>query len=386
MLPLRLPFQLCSPTRPAHAVAATEHLVSWRLAQPAVAAISAWPGYAPTPVVPLPGLARAAGVGAVAVKYEGGRFGIGSFKALGGAYAVACAGRDAQAQGRDPSDLTFATASDGNHGLSVAWGARRLGARCVVFLHRNVSAGRARLIEEMGARIVRVAGNYDDSTREAAARSEQEGWILVADTSLLAHDPLPIAVMAGYGTMVDELAAQFSTDTAPTHLFLQGGCGGLAAAVCGLIRERWPFAQPTLVVVEPERAACLFESARAGRMVHVEGDLDTIMGGLSVGEPSALAWPVLAVGVDHFMTIPDAAAKALMRAIARGRFADAPLEIGDSGIAGLAGLVALAAAPDALAKIGLDASSRVLAIATEGPVDRATFDAILSEPEMETAP
>ncbi len=321
--------------------------VGAEMAGEAKSEIVRWDGYAPSPLLNWPALAEASGVGSIRCKYEGARFGIGSFKALGGAYAVLRAVDERlRAQGVDEADsksdarraITITTASDGNHGLSVAWGARRAGCRCVVFLHANVSIERQRLVESMGAVVRRVEGNYDDSTHAASETARKEGWILVADTATT-FELNPVRVMAGYGLMVDEVRAQYGRRWPPTHIFLQGGCGGLAASVCGLLREEDNSdAAPVVVVVEPERAACLFETARAGRPVKIEGALDTIMSGLSVGEVSAVAWPVLDQGVDFFMTIPDESAIATMQLLARGEVGDEPVEIGDSGVAGMAGL------------------------------------------------
>ncbi|MBJ3778082.1 diaminopropionate ammonia-lyase [Acuticoccus mangrovi] len=363
--------------RTAAPYGALKRYVSRALAEEAFGEISAWRGYRPTPLIDLPKLAARCGVSDIRCKDEGDRFGIGSFKALGGAYAVARALRIA-AGGASPASITVATASDGNHGLSVAWGARRAGCRCVVFLHAGVSAGRQRLIEAEGATVVRVDGTYDMSTATAAATAERSGWLLVPDTAPQ-FDEIPRDVMAGYGTMILELQDQYGPRFDPTHVFLQGGCGGLAAAVCGLMREADNSAEaPTIVVVEPDKADCLYRSALAGTPVVADGALDTVMSGLSVGEVSALAWPVLAEGVDVFMTIPDEMAVWSMQAITAGAFGDPPIGIGDSGVAGLAGLIAACAHPAARETMRLGPDSRVLVIATEGVVDRESTAEILA--------
>ena len=357
-----------------------EHLVGWKLADDALRIIASWDGYEPTPLLRFSGLAAKFDVADVYCKYESDRFGIGSFKALGGAYALGRILEFRKADGGQPS--VAVTASDGNHGLSVAWGARRFGIRCVVYLHSRVSDGRANLIRGMDAEIVRVEGNYDDSTRAAALAAQSNGWILVPDTAS-SFDPVPVQVMAGYGVMLDEIIHKMTPSTTPTHIFLQGGCGGLAASIAGLVRERWPTEeQPRIIIVEPEEAACLFASAHVGAPARVRGALDTVMAGLSVGEVSAVAWPVLDRAADAFMTIPDTAAIDLMRALACGRYGDPPLAVGDSGVAGLAGFLALAADPAARRDNGIDEGSRILTIATEGPVDRATYDSIVEGYEV----
>lgn len=354
--------------------------VSKELASEASLAIRAWEGYAPTPLLRWPGLARMAGVSLIFCKYEGTRFEIGSFKALGGAYAAMRAAKQhAAAKGLPIGSATLATASDGNHGLSVAWGAQRIGARAVVFLHANVSQGRQALIERMGAEIIRVAGNYDDSTSTAARVAAERGWVLVPDTSA-AYDETPVRVMAGYGVIAEELADQIAEDETPTHIFLQGGCGGFAASLCGLFREADDTAAaPRIVIVEPDRAACLFASNRAGHAVMVSGDLDTVMTGLSVGEVSGVAWPVLRQGADAFMTITDRTAIAAMQIFASGRY-DPPVQIGDSGVAGIAGFLALSGDAAARAALGIDEASRILVVATEGAVDAESYARLIAEP------
>ncbi|HEY0276557.1 MAG TPA: diaminopropionate ammonia-lyase, partial [Paenirhodobacter sp.] len=333
---------------------ALERIVGWALADQASARITQWPNYAPTPVQSFANLARRCGVAEILCKYEGSRFGIGSFKALGGAYALQRVLEDWTGS-RDA--LVAATASDGNHGLSLAWGAKQAGVRCVVFLHAGVSAMRQALIEEQGAEIIRIPGNYDQSTALAGRIAAENGWVLVPDT---AHefDQNPVNVMAGYGVMIEELLGATPQIALPTHVFLQGGCGGLAAAVIGLLRARFTgMDAPKCIIVEPTKADCLIRSARAGTPVLVEGALDTIMAGLSVGEVSGVAWPVIAQGTDGFMTCSDEVAIWLMQALRKGAFGDAPIEIGDSGVAGLGGFMSLCDSADLRTAIGLDTGS-----------------------------
>lgn len=348
--------------------AAVDGVLPDSLLAEAASAIPSWTGYQPTPLLTLPGLAGLLGLEAVYTKYEAPRFGLGSFKALGGAFAVDRAVRGMSAQAR--SATTVVTASDGNHGLSVAWGARRNGCQCRIYLHENVHEDRAALIRAQGATVVRVKGNYDDSTHQAESDARAHGWILVSDTAITPGDEAPQVVMAGYTVMVAEMLAQLPQP--PTHLFVQGGCGGLAAAVFGYALGRWA-RDPMFVVVEPDKADCLYQSAVAGTPTRVHGDLDTIMGGLSVGEVSLSAWTVLEHTASAWMIISDEAAIAAMRAFGQGDFGDAPLLIGDSGVAGLAGLIEAARDPQMRAQLALGPGSRVLTIVTEGAVDRSTY-------------
>lgn len=296
----------------------------------ASAEIRGWPGYASTPLHDLPGLARALDVARVQYKDEGGRFGLGSFKALGGAYAVGrllCRLVGAQL-GRAVTTrellagthrtltqaVTVSCATDGNHGRSVAWGARLFGCRCVIYIHATVSEGRRQAIEAYGAQVVRTEGNYDDAVRQADADARALGRHVISDTSYEGYMDVPRDVMQGYQLMVEEALQQ--AGTAPTHVFVQAGVGGLAAAVCGYFWERMGAARPRLVVVEPRRADCLMRSARAGRVTAVHGALDTLMAGLACGEVSLLAWRILQQGADAFATIDDEAAVAAMRLLA----------------------------------------------------------------------
>jgi len=339
------------------------------------AEITAWPGYAPTPLHGLPALAARAGVASVQVKDEAPRFGLGSFKALGGAYAVlgvlsaelarrgtarAATAADLMARTYDAAGITVTCATDGNHGRSVAWGAQRFGASCVIFVHPGVSQGRRDAIARYGAEVREAPGTYDDSVRAASAAAAAHGWHVVSDTSWPGYTETPREVMQGYRLMADEALAQW-TGPPPTHAFAQGGVGGMAAAVSVQLRTRPP--APALVVVEPDRAACLLASAAARRLT-AAGDLDTIMAGLACGEPSLIAWQELDRAAAAFLAIPDDAAIDAMRALAAHGIVS-----GESGAAGLAGLLLAAADPVARAALGLDATSRVLLFSTEGATD-----------------
>ncbi len=354
--------------------AAEQAIQSLTCAAEAQRAISSWPGYAPTPLLSLPALAKAAGVREILYKHEGHRFGLKSFKALGGAYAVE---RLVAARG-GAAGLTVTCATDGNHGRSVAWGAQRLGVRAVIYVHEHVSEGRAAAIASYAAEVRREGATYDDSVRAASAAAAANGWTVVSDTSWPGYDTIPKHVMQGYALLPMEVEAQ---GVQPTHVFVQGGVGGLAASVLAYRWEKYGAARPRMVVVEPEHAACLFESARAGRLVAVGGDLDTIMAGLACGEPSLLAWSLLQPGADAFMTIPDDAAAAMMRTLAAEQIA-----AGESGVAGLAGFMRAVADPDARAALGLDATSRVLCYGTEGATDPDVYRHIVGRDASDVEP
>lgn len=346
--------------------------------------IASWPGYAPTPLIDLPEVAAAARIGRVAYKDEGGRFGLGSFKALGGAYAVmrllqaelakrgaadAATAKDLMegTHGEATRAVTVCCATDGNHGRSVAWGARLFGAACVIFVHEHVSQGRRDAIAKFGAEIRVVPGNYDDAVREAQKQAESHGWFVVSDTSYPGYTEVPRDVMQGYRVMAEEAAEQMGA--APTHVFVQGGVGGVAAAVSAQMRARFGGAVK-VVVVEPDKAACLLASAEAGQPTTVPGDLDTLMAGLACGEPSLLAWQELERAAFAFMAVSDDSAVACMKALAAGK---PPVVAGESAVAGLAGLLLASGEPFARAALGLEADSRVLLFGTEGATDPEVY-------------
>lgn len=353
--------------------------------------ISAWPGYAETPLVCLPSLAGEIGVADLRFKDEGGRFGLGSFKALGGAYAVA---RLLQAElgkslGRDVSmdevtdiaypdrvaSITVCCATDGNHGRSVAWGARTFGCKCVIFIHATVSEGRKTAIEAYGAEVRRCAGTYDDSVREAQETASREGWFVVSDTSYEGYMDVPRDVMQGYEIMAGE--ALDAMDTPPTHIFLQTGVGGMAAAVTAQAKRRWGSERPTIVLCDPDQSACFLETIRNGVPTAVEGDLDTLMAGLACGEVSALAWTILRDHADAVMALTDDAAVAAMRRLAQPRGGDPAVVAGESAVAGLAGLTAAMGDAEARGMLGLSDRSRVLLFGTEGDTDAAVYEGLV---------
>jgi len=382
------------PTRPYRLILNRRHGTPGVVVLPdggfrrARAEIESWPGYAPTPLVPLPEIARGARVGAVFYKDEGPRFGLGSFKALGGAYAVqklvaaelarrdlvphaSAAELESGAHRQATQAITVTCATDGNHGRSVAWGARRFGCRCVIYVHEGVSQGRRDAIAQYGSEIRVVPGNYDDAVRACARDAEKEGWFIVSDTSWDGYMEVPRDVMQGYRLMAEEAAEQL--DAPPTHAFIQGGVGGVAAAVSVQLRARFG-AGVKVIVAEPDKAACLLASAEAGEPVAVPGDLDTLMAGLACGEPSLLAWQELERGAFAFVSVPDESAVDCMKLLARR---DPKVVAGESAVAGLAALLLAAGDPFARGMLGLDADSRVLLFGTEGATDVETYDRLI---------
>lgn len=344
-----------------------------------------WSGLSrdPTPLWQLPDLAAKIGIAQLAIKDESKRASLGSFKALGAPIALArlilrqpaahgwhaadlFAGRHAQALDR----FTVVSATDGNHGRALAAAAQSIGCRCAIVIHRHVSEEREASIAAFGAQIVRIEGNYDASVEEAARLASANDWHVVSDTSWDSYEDIPRDVMQGYGTIAAEALEQADAQpdgTCPfTHVLLQGGVGGLAAGIVSYLTEVWGARRPTFIVVEPQQADCLLQSALAQRAAHATGSVDSVMAGLACGATSPLAWRFLESSVDAFMTVTDDEAVRAMRIVADGSARDVPIVGGESGVAGLAGLLALARDAASRERVALDAHSRVLLINTEG--------------------
>ncbi|BCP53005.1 diaminopropionate ammonia-lyase [Kaistia sp. 32K] len=345
----------------------------------------------PTPLVALPHLAKELGVGAIHIKDEASRLGLGSFKALGGSYAVIRLvleeasrrlGRTVDVAELQTSEvravaatMTVACATDGNHGRSVAQGAQLVGARAAIFVHSGVSSERIAAIARYGAEMIRVDGNYDDSVAEASRRASAEGWTVVSDTSWPGYERIPGLVMQGYTALLRE--ALEALPEPPTHVFVQAGVGGVAAAVSGYFSIVFGENRPFFTVVDPARAACLFESARAGHAVKVAHGEATVMAMLECYEPSMVAWRILSRLADAFMTVDEGDAIAVMNRLAQPKGGDPAIVAGESGGAGLAGLVRVAADPALRASIGLGPDARVFLINTEGATDPKLYETLV---------
>jgi len=366
----------------------------------AYAEIASWPGYAPSPLRSLPALARHLGLGALLYKDEGGRFGLGSFKALGGAYAVARVlarelRRRGIAEAATSSDLaagrygdhvrtlTVASATDGNHGRSVAWGARLFGCRAVIFIHQTVSEERRAAIAAYGAEVIRVPGGYDDSVRHTFAEAARHGWHVVQDTAVDGYREVPADITYGYGVIAEEVVR--ATTTPPTHVLVQAGVGGVASAICARFWQAWGARRPRFIVLEPTRAACVQASIAAGQPVVLTGDLETVMAGLSCGEVSELAWDILATGADAAIAIDDSLALDGMRRLADPLPGDPVIVGGECSGGAIGALTALAGRPDLMALLGLDGASRVLVIGTEGATDPVIYRRVVGRSAEDVA-
>jgi diaminopropionate ammonia-lyase len=344
------------------------------------------PLHSTSPLLRLDALADALDLGRIFAKDENDRLGLGSFKALGGAYAVAELTLDWATEHlqRDvtPHELTsnavktavcertICCATDGNHGRSVAAGARLFGCQAVIFVHQHVAEEQRAALRALDAKVIEVAGTYDDSVDVCTRLASANNWHVVSDTSWNSDGTVPTRVMQGYSVLIDEALAQM--DEPPTHVFVQGGVGGLAGALAAHLADRFEASRPTLVVVEPDRAACLMASVLAGAATEIAAGRSTVMAMLECFRPSHAAWPILDIYADAFLTVPENAASDIVALLANPMGADPPISAGLSGGIGLAGLIAAGQDPKVRNRLSLDQNSRVLTIITEGPTPRAS--------------
>ncbi|SFL51748.1 diaminopropionate ammonia-lyase [Pelosinus propionicus DSM 13327] len=358
-----------------------------------------FPGYEKTPLRSLSHLAQLLGVSGIYVKDESYRFGLNAFKVLGGSYAMAR--YMAEKLQKDISelpfgeitsqriraqlgDVTFATTTDGNHGRGVAWTARQLGQKSVVYMPKGSSPRRLENIRAEGAEAKITDYNYDDTVRMIAEESVEKGWIMVQDTAWQGYEDIPTWIMQGYGTMAAEALEQLNEIKIqqPTHIFIQAGVGSLAAAVQGYFASVFAASRPKTVVVEADQADCLYKSVKAGdgKARIVGGDMATIMAGLACGEPNTIGWNVLRDYSEMFMSCPDWVAAKGMRILANPLGSDWKVVSGESGAVTTGALVELMQSEQlkqAQTALGLNKDSIVLLFSTEGDTDPDQYRSIV---------
>lgn len=357
------------------------------------------PGYKMTPLRALPNLADMLGVGGIYIKDEAQRLELNSFKVMGGSFAVY---RFIQKKlnmedteltyeylisdecHKALGDITFCSATDGNHGRGLAWAAQKLGHKCHIYVHSETSQARIEAIRSYGAVITIVEGNYDDAVRQAASDAAKNGWEVISDTSWDGYTEIPTWIMQGYTSMLLECQEQFAGMglQKPTHVFVQAGVGALAASVVGFYTALFPEEPPVFVVVEPNKAPCIYESIKAGdgQCHSVKGDLDTIMAGLACGDPSPIAFEILSKNADAFLSVPDYIAARGMRVLSCPLTGDPFMISGESGAAPLGALYSVMTekgAEDLRNKLGLNKQSRVFIVNTEGNTDPKHFRRII---------
>ncbi|MDD3164185.1 MAG: diaminopropionate ammonia-lyase [Sphaerochaetaceae bacterium] len=357
------------------------------------------PGYRMTALESLPNLASMLGVGGIWVKDEAQRLELNSFKVMGGAFAIFRFIQKKLGLSDDKvsydylvsedckkrlGTITFASATDGNHGRGVAWAAKKLGHDCVIYVHSETTPARINAIRSYGATVHIVAGNYDDAVRQIEVDAARNGWQIISDTSWPGYEEIPTWIMQGYNSILIEAQEQFSGQgiIKPTHVFVQAGVGALACSVIGFYHMLFGQDAPKCIVVEPDMADCLFQSALAndGKPHDITGGLHTIMAGLACGEPSPIAWNVLKDTADAFMKVPDYVAARGMRILATPLKGDPMVISGESGAVPLGALYSLLTEPgceELTDFLGINSESQILFINTEGNTDPMAFRQII---------
>ncbi len=391
--------------------AAVDHLLPDGITDEARVFHAQMPGYEMTPLKRLNQLASRLGLGGIWVKDESARMRLNAFKALGGSFAIyrfichkvgrprlSFADLMSDEVRAAVGDITFTSATDGNHGKGLAWAARKLGFPCVIYVHKLTSQARIVAIEEYDAEVRVVDGNYDDAVRQCERDARANGWQVISDTSWPGYEDVPKAVMQGYTTLLGETQEQLSAQgiIKPTHIFLQAGVGAFAAAMIAFYEKLFGADAPIAVVVEPRAAACLYHSLEVGdgQPHSVSGDLDTIMAGLACGEPSPLAWDILWNCADFIVTAPDYVAAKGMRMYGVPLRGDPYVISGESGavtMGALSFIMKYEGAAELRERLRLDENSRVLLINTEGNTDpdyfrNVVWDGVLQVPRKYRRP
>ena len=338
--------------------------------------------YQKTPLVCLKRLAEKLNVNHIFVKDESYRFGLNAFKVLGASYAIAKyisqkTGQDIKKLGSNLEEMTFVTATDGNHGRGVAWTAKQLGQKAVVYMPKGSSQERLERIIAEGAKAEITDMNYDDAVRFSQKMAIENGWIVVQDTAWEGYEDIPTWIMQGYTTMGREIVEQLQGEKI-THIFLQAGVGSMAGAITGFFADFYKEEKPIIVIVEPAKADCLYQTAKAndGTLHCVTGDMNTIMAGLACGEPCSIGWNILKNYADAFIRCPEYVAADGMRILAAPIKEDRAVISGESGAAGfgcMANILQCQELEDIKNKLRLDKNSNILCISTEGDTDTQNY-------------
>ena len=332
--------------------------------------ISKWEGYAPTPLISLNKLSKELSLKNIFYKDEDKRFDLKSFKALGGAYAV-------EKVTKGNKDIVVATATAGNHGRSVSWGARRLGLKCKIFISEFVSEARGQAMADLGADVIKVKGNYEKSLIECIKQSTENNWQIVQDVAWKDYMLVPKYTMAGYSVMMREIIDQINNEKI-THIILQAGVGGMAGAMVAGI-ARYLDNIPTTIVVEPDSAACVLESIRTGKIEKIDIKRESLMGGMSCGEVSLVPWEILKHSVKHCISLPDDDIGKTMKLLGNSSFSDQQIIAGENSAPGVIGLIASCEDQNIKEKLKLDQNSNVLIIGCEGDTDKEMYQKLISQ-------
>ena len=332
--------------------------------------ISKWEGYAPTPLLSLNKLSKELNLKKIFYKDENKRFNLKSFKALGGAYAV-------EKVTKGNKDIVVATATAGNHGRSVAWGAKRLGLKCKIFISEFVSEARGQAMSDLGADVIKVKGNYEKSLSECIKQSTENNWQIVQDVAWKDYMLIPKYTMAGYSVMMKEIIDQINNEKI-THIILQAGVGGMAGAMVAGI-ARYLSNVPVTIVVEPDSAACVLESIKTGKIEKIDIKRESLMGGMSCGEVSLVPWEILKNSVKHCISLPDDDIAKTMKLLGNSSFSDQQIIAGENSAPGVIGLIASCMDQNIKQNLKLDQNSNVLVFGCEGDTDKEMYQKLINQ-------
>ena len=336
----------------------------------AYSSISKWEGYNPTPLLSLNKLSKELDLNKIYYKDESKRFDLKSFKALGGAYAV-------EKITKGNKDIVVATATAGNHGRSVAWGARRLGLKCKIFISEFVSEVRGKAMSELGADVIKVKGNYEKSLIECIKQSTDNNWQIVQDVAWKDYMIIPKYTMAGYTVMMKEIVNQIKNDQI-THIILQAGVGGMAGAMVAGI-ARYLRNVPEIIIVEPDSAACVMESIKTGKIEKIDIKRESLMGGMSCGEVSLVPWEILKNSVKFCISLPDDDIAKTMRLLGNSSFSEEEIIAGENSAPGVICLITSCTDDKVKDKLKLNSESNILVIGCEGDTDREMYQKLISQ-------
>ena len=331
--------------------------------------ISSWDNYSPTPLISLNKLSEKLKLNKIFYKDESKRFHLKSFKALGGAYAV-------ERVTKGNKEVVISTATAGNHGRSVAWGSKKLGLKCKIFISEYVSESRAKVMRNFGADVIRVKGNYENSLNECIKQSNQNNWQIVQDVAWQDYKLVPKLTMAGYSVMMKEISEQINNQQI-SHVILQAGVGGMAAAMVAGIANYLNHV-PKIIIVEPESAACVLESIKTGKIEKITVEKESLMGGMSCDEVSLVPWQILKNSASHCVTVSDDYISKTVKSLANCEFSDEKIIGGECSTPGIVSLVGLCNDIDIRKKINLNKDSNVLLFGCEGDADEELYQKLLN--------
>jgi len=336
----------------------------------AYSSISNWKNYSPTPLIELNKLSKELDLNKIFYKDESKRFDLKSFKALGGAYAV-------EKITKGNKDIVVATATAGNHGRSVAWGAKRLGLKCKIFISEYVSDARGQAMANLGADVIKVKGNYEKSLVECIKQSTKNSWQIVQDVAWKDYMLVPKYTMAGYTVMMKEIVDQIK-DIKITHIILQAGVGGMAGAMVAGI-ARYLENVPETIVVEPDSAACVMESIKAGKIEKIEIKRESLMGGMSCGEVSLVPWEILKNSIKFCISLPDDDIAKTMKLLGNSSFSEEKIIAGENSAPGVISLIASCVDDKIKEKLKLNSESNILVIGCEGDTDKKMYQKLINQ-------